>query len=54
MFSTWEWHTKEGKTQTMTYKEKEFFEWHRRGFDFFSGTEGILSYTIYYEFAKFK
>jgi hypothetical protein len=35
MFSTWEWHTREGKTQTRTYKGKEFFQWHRREFNFF-------------------
>jgi hypothetical protein len=41
MFSTWKWHTREGKTQMRLYKEKEFFQWHRREFDFFSGTEGF-------------
>jgi hypothetical protein len=32
MFSTWEWHTREEKTQTITYKKKKF----RREYDFFS------------------
>jgi hypothetical protein len=29
-----------------TYKGKEFFRWHRREFNFFSGTEGILSILL--------
>jgi hypothetical protein len=36
MFSTWEWHTKEKRTQMRIYKGKEFFQWHRREYDFFS------------------
>jgi hypothetical protein len=46
MFSTWMCHTREGKTQTRIYKGKEFFQWHRREYDFFSGAEGILSKSV--------
>jgi hypothetical protein len=51
MFSTWEWHTREGKTQMRTYiREKNFSSGTEEISIFFSGTEGILSlgFSSYY------